>query len=274
MPALPPPTPKQIRGDQLYADDFTSLQLEQFFQEAAPHYSASGAASLAPANYGYRELNRQALLRHIPAGRRFDHALGFGCGYGTELAPLAGQIDRLTIIEAGYKYGLDPALTMPTEILAAVPSGDIPLEDQSVDLVTCFGALSYVANVSHVIGEFARVLARGGLLLLREPITNMGLGRTQRGVGLSAHVRGVPRDYLHRRMVANGFAIERETLVGFIAIASLWSLPGPVVPYNSRMLTALDRAFCRLLGSRVRYHAVNRRQKIRPSELAILARRA
>jgi hypothetical protein len=43
--------------------------------------------SQEPGRYGYRELNRQALFRYIPASRRFEHALGFGSGYGTELAP-------------------------------------------------------------------------------------------------------------------------------------------------------------------------------------------
>jgi len=98
MSSLPPPTPAQLHGAELYGEDFTSDQLERIFQDEAPHYSRTSGAALRPANYGYRELNRQTLLRYIPTTRRFQHALGYGCGYGTELAPLASQIDRLTII--------------------------------------------------------------------------------------------------------------------------------------------------------------------------------
>jgi len=229
--------------------------------------------SLVPENYGYGELNRQSLLRHIPATRRFRSALGFGSGYGTELVPLVGRIDRLTLVEAGEGYGLDPALTMPTTVLAARARGDLPLCDGAVDLVTCFGVLMYIPNVSHVLDEFARVLEPGGVLLLREPVTSLGgaWGRPLAGSQLSPRARGVPCAYFREQLPARGFAIEHETLIGFPPIVALWS--HGVVPYRSRIATSLDLVICRLLAPRLRYHAVTRWQKIRPTGIAIVARR-
>lgn len=271
-PGLPAPTPGQLRGEDLYGDEFTPEQVEHWFRDEAEAYFEMSGDSQEPGRYGYRELNRQALLRHIPASRRFRHALGFGSGYGTELAPLAGQIEQLTIVESSQGYGRDPALLMPVAAVRAQPSGDLPLADASVDLVTCFDVLHHVPNVGHVLGEFARVLSPGGLLLLREPTTSMGGNWGTRRPGLTPHERGVPPSYLRSQLTARGFVVERATFAIFPPILKLWRL-GPA-PYNSRILTAVDRLLCRVLVPRWRYHAVSRWQKIRPTEIAILAKRA
>jgi SAM-dependent methyltransferase len=268
---LPAPSRRELHGEVLYGDDFTAEQVARWFSDEAEAYFEMSGDSQDPANYGYRELNRQALLRHLPAGRRFRHALGFGSGYGAELAPLASRIEQLTIIESSQGYGRDPALAMPTTVVLAQPSGDLGLGDASVDLVTCFNVLHHIPNVSHVLGEFARVLASGGLLLLSEPITSMGGNWGTSRPGLTPHERGVPPAWLRGELRANGFSIEHDTFTIFPPILRLWKL-GPA-PYNSRLLTSLDRALCRLLRPRVRYHATNRWQKVRPTEIAILARR-
>jgi SAM-dependent methyltransferase len=269
---LPAPTDTQLYGEELYGDQFTREQVEQWFADEADAYFQMSGESQAPTNYGYRELNRQALFRHIPKSRRFDHALGFGSGFGTELAPLATQIEHLTIIESSDGYGRDPALVMPTSVVRARPSGDLELSDASVDLVTCFNVLHHIPNVSHVLSEFARVLRRGGLLLVSEPVTSMGGNWGKTRPGLTPHERGIPVAYLRDRLDTFGFVVEHETFTIFPPILKLWRL-GPA-PYNSRILTSLDRVVCRALEHRVRYHAVNRWQKLRPTELMILARRA
>lgn len=269
--ALPAPSSAQLQGEDLYGDDFTAEQVEQWFRDEAEAYFEMSGQSQDPANYGYRELNRQALFCHVPSSRRFRHALGFGSGYGTELAPLAGQIEQLTIIESSEGYGRDPALIMPTTVVSAQPSGDLALGDATVDLVTCLNVLHHIPNVSHVLGEFARVLASGGLLLLSEPVTSMGGNWGTSRPGLTPHERGIPPARLRHRLEADGFMIEHDTFTIFPPILKLWKL-GPA-PYNSRVLTSLDRVLCRALAPRVRYHAMNRWQKVRPTEIVIMARR-
>jgi Methyltransferase domain len=159
---LPAPTDAQLYGEELYGDNFTDEQVERWFADEADAHVRMSGESQAPANYGYRELNRQALFRHIAKSRRFHHALGFGSGFGTELAPLATQIERLTIIESSEGYGRDTALVMPISVVRARPNGDLALSDASVDLATCFNVLHHIPNVSHVLSEFARVLQCGG----------------------------------------------------------------------------------------------------------------
>jgi SAM-dependent methyltransferase len=271
---VPPPTDAELRGEELYGDNLSRAQVEYWFAENARGYSEVSGDSLRPEHYGYYELNRRSLLRHLPAGRRFRHALGLGSGYGAEFRPLADRIDRLTIVESGDGYGVDPALRMPTEVLRAEPRGDLPVEHGAVDLVTCFGVLALIPNVSHVISEFARVLEPGGFLLLREPATSLGGGWGRPSPGRLQgipHARGIPRSFLLRKLPAHGFSVERESLHGFPVILKTWQ--HGLVPHNSPILTSLDLAICRVLAPRLRYHAENSWQKVRPTGIAILARR-
>jgi SAM-dependent methyltransferase len=137
-------------------------------------------------------------------------------------------------------------LVMPVTAVRAQAGGDLPLADASVDLVTCFNVLHHIPNVSHVLSEFARVLSPGGLLLLREPTTSMGGNWGTRRPGLTPHERGVPPSYLRSKRTSRGFALERASFALFPPVLKLWQL-GPA-PYNSRILTALDRLLCRLLA--------------------------
>jgi SAM-dependent methyltransferase len=267
---LPPPTPAQLSGEALYGDDFTPEQVAQWFADEAEAYYELGGDSQAPERYGYEALNRQTLFAHLPEGRRFGHALGFGSGYGTELVPLAARIDELTIVESSARYGVDPGLSMPVHTVAADPRGQIALPDASVDLISCLGVLHHIPNVTFVIGELARVCAVGGYLLLREPVTSMGDWRRRRP-GLTVHERGIPLDYLQARLRAAGFEICRATPVIFPLVLKLWRY-GPA-PYASPLLTRIDRAICRLVRPNLRYHATTRRQKVRPAEIAVVARR-
>jgi SAM-dependent methyltransferase len=267
---LPEPTPEHLSGEALYGDDFTPEEVAQWFTDEAEAYYDLGGGSQEPEHYGYAELNRQTLFAHLPQGRRFRHALGFGSGYGTELVALAARIDELTIVESSARYGVDPGLTMPVHALAADPGGQIALPDASVDLISCLGVLHHIPNVTQVVRELARVCAGGGCLMLREPVTSMGDWRERRP-GLTVHERGIPLGYLEGRLRAAGFELCRVTPVIFPLVIKLWRY-GPA-PYASASLTRVDRAICRIVRPNLRYHATTRLQKVRPAEVAVVARR-
>jgi ubiquinone/menaquinone biosynthesis C-methylase UbiE len=105
-----------------------------------------------------------ALLEAEPVGTALDAA----CGTGRHTEKLA---------ELGhYVIGVDTSEEMLAVARQKVRSAefrqglleDLPLEDASVDLVTCSLALTHVAELAPVMKEFARVLRPGGRVVLSD----------------------------------------------------------------------------------------------------------
>ena len=69
---------------------------------------------------------------------------------------------------------------VPCHYVKPVESGNLPFDDACFDLLTCFGVLHHIPNVSHVVGELARCLKPGGYALMREPVISMGDWRQPR----------------------------------------------------------------------------------------------
>ena len=90
-------------------------------------------------------------------------------------------------------------------------SGVMPFNDNSFDLVTCFGVLHHIPNVSFVISEVFRVLKQGGTFLLREPIVSMGDWTKKRG-NLTKNERGIPLPLFRDIINQNEFKIVNEQL--------------------------------------------------------------
>ena len=80
--ALPPPTPAHLRGDELYGEDFNREQVECWFRLNAPGYSEKSGESLKPSNYGYHEVNRQALYHYIRGTGHFGMHWALVAGTG------------------------------------------------------------------------------------------------------------------------------------------------------------------------------------------------
>jgi SAM-dependent methyltransferase len=258
-----------LAGDALYGDDFDQAAIDEWFEDEADAYVEMAGDGVE--EHGYEQWGIRFGYRHLPADRRFRHALGFGSGLGGELVPAADRIDRVTIVESSARYD-HPAkgLTMPVEFLLAESSGDLPLADHAVDLVVCFGVLHHIPNVSHVVRELARVTEPGGWAVVREPIVSLGDWARPR-VGATPRERGIPIDLLRQIVTSAGFVVERETLVGFPPITRVWRYW--TAPYNSRAWTVADQFICAALRRRVRYHATTSWQKVRPTSVAMVLRR-
>lgn len=104
------------------------------------------------------------MLESMPPGVALDAA----CGTGRHAAKLA---------ELGHRViGVDATEAMLDIARHKVSSGDLrlggledlPVEDASVDLVTCALSLSHVPDLTPVIAEFGRVLRRGGQAVLSD----------------------------------------------------------------------------------------------------------
>jgi O-antigen biosynthesis protein len=95
---------------------------------------------------------------------------GCGLGYGTEILAAAGaagvtaiDIDEGTVGEARGRYG-DLA-----ESFICADLCNLPLADESLDVVVCFETIQHVQDSERALGELHRVLRPGGLLLISSP---------------------------------------------------------------------------------------------------------
>lgn len=104
------------------------------------------------------------MLASIPAGDALDAA----CGTGRHAATLAAMGHRV--------IGVDATEAMLDVARAKVPGADfrggtldaLPVDDGSIDVLTCTLALTHVERLAPVIAEFARVLRPGGTAILSD----------------------------------------------------------------------------------------------------------
>lgn len=260
-----------LRGDRLYGDDFSPEQIARWYADEKEGYADLGAKNESTYAYPYHAMNIAHGFNHLPANQRFTHAMGFGAAYGEELKPLLSRIDRITIMDPSDAFVKESVGDVPAQWVKPDPSGRMPFPDQTFDLITCFGVLHHVPNVSFVLREMVRVLKPGGYALIREPVVSMGDWRKPRQ-GLTKHERGIPLT-IFRKMVADaGFAIVRERRIAFRPWIHVSAKLG-VWPYNSTWSTAMDSALSRFFLWNNRYHAGGVLDKFRPAAVYAVLRK-
>ena len=260
-----------LSGRELYGDDFAPDSVARWFADEEHGYAELYGSDRERHAYGYTALNEYHGFAHLAPTRRFRHVLGFGSNFGDELLPILGQADRVTLLDASDRYVVSRLKDVPVRYLLAQRNGRIALEAGSVDLVTCFGVLHHIPNVSTVLREIGRVLAPGGVLLVREPTTSMGDWRLPR-VGLTARERGIPRDLFLALIARSGFIVERSNPCYFPPWVRLCERLG-MATFSSWGLTAVDGLLSRLFAPFWSYHRRSLIVKFAPASLFVTARR-
>ena len=256
-------------GQALYGDDFGPADIERWFADERDAYAQLYGADPARHEYGYDALNRHHAYARLRPGRRFRHALGFGSNFGDELVPLLDGIDEVTLLDASEQFVVQDLRGRPVRHVMAQPSGHIDLPDASVDLITCFGVLHHIPNVSAVLGEFARVMMPGGVLLLREPTTTMGDWRRPRA-GLTTRERGIPPALLTAQVQQAGFELQRVSDCYFPPWVRLCLAVG-LAPFKHAATTRIDALLARATRSRHRYHRHSLASRFAPASRFVLA---
>ena len=161
-------------GEGVEARPITS---REGYDRWAPFYDEPGNQLLEIEQPIVREI-----LDSLPVGVALDAA----CGTGRHTAYLASL--GHTVI------GVDTSPEMLALARAKVPGGafsetdlhDVPLADDSVDLVVCAVTLSHVADLGQALAEFARVLRPNGHLVISDSrglIGDIGLPLVRVGPG-------------------------------------------------------------------------------------------
>jgi SAM-dependent methyltransferase len=248
---------KYSDGKTLYGDDFSPDKIEAWFRDEQSGYYRL-AEKREPGKYGYHALNWRHGFRHLPP-LPFEHVLGIGSAFGDEFQPILGRAKNVTVLEAAEGFQ-NPKF----EYVKPNASGRMPFADSTFDLVTCFGVLHHIPNVSTVVREMARCTKTGGWLLIREPNHSMGNWEKPRR-GLTRRERGIPLPIIRKIIADAGLQIVHQRRCMFSLTARLQPLlPKERAVYNTTWITALDDYLCNLPIWSGKYHATNLIQRFRP----------
>jgi ubiquinone/menaquinone biosynthesis C-methylase UbiE len=140
-------------------------------------------------NYGVIEhLHRYAVAREFCSGRTVLD-IASGEGYGTSLLAVVAafaygvDISSDVIEHARAKYGASNLSFLVGDAVS------IPLDDRSVDVITCFETIEHLEEHEEVFAEFCRVLKPTGLLILSTPES-------------SIYYRQDPENKFHRKVIS------------------------------------------------------------------------
>jgi len=239
-----------FRGEKLYGDDFSYQDLSQGYEAEKEGYS--GLLDLDPTHvYAYHELNKNHGFRHVRI-RPGSRALGIGAVRCEEFEPIANTLYHITALDPSQKFVRHEIQGVPVSFRLLLVSGVLDFPAASFDLITCFGVLHHIANVSFVLKECSRCLSPRGYMLLREPIVSMGDWRLPRR-GLTRNERGIPHKLLLEAIENAGFRVVRQTLFDFPPLSRLLAYCG-VSSFSHAFTTVLDQKLCSLTRWNKRYH--------------------
>jgi SAM-dependent methyltransferase len=137
-----------------------------------------------------------AFVRAVEAQRPAPaRVLDFGCGAGQLASAFAGR---------GYAVtGADVAEAMLDEARRAeaggvewrllAPGARLPFEAAAFDVVVASSVLEYVTDAAATVGEWARVLRPGGVLVFTVPNVRHPVRRVERALALVARAPGAER---------------------------------------------------------------------------------
>lgn len=256
-------------GLRLYGDDFSPAEIEAWYLDERTAYFELWSATREAHYYDYHALNWLHGYRYLPPGP-LGRVLSFGGANGEELRPIAGRASSIAIVEPG-SYPDSQLEGTAVTYLRPVPSGRLAALDGEVDVLTCFGALHHVPNVTAVVTEFGRVLRAQGRALVREPIITMGDWRRPRR-GLTTRERGIPARILERAYANAGLKILHRAPCVHPLTSRLGPLFG-VRSFNSRILTATDAVLSRCTPWPTVYHPTRAWQKLQPSSMFYVLQR-
>jgi SAM-dependent methyltransferase len=260
-------------GAKLIGDDYNLEQITKWYTEESEGYANLGSKHIDSYAYEYHSINQLHGFDKIKSAS-VENALGFGAAWGHEFFPIAHRIKKLTIIEPSDNLRsaeighLTPSYCKPNT------NGAIDFGNDTFDLITCFGTLHHVPNVSFVVGELIRVLKPNGHLLIREPIVSMGDWRVPRR-GLTKNERGIPVAYFDSllgkypvQVIAKNYCFTLSNQLQQ-SIGKVFNKP----LHSYKKFVLFDKYLSYLLKGNVHYHATRKLQRIAPHSVFIVIKK-
>jgi hypothetical protein len=250
-----------LSGKNLYGDDFNFDEISQWYKEEEEAYAKLVLSQKEKYIYKYHEINKYLGFSSLPKGLIFDKALSYGGAFGDEVLPIISQIKDLIIIEASEQLRAKKIDNLIPIYLKPKVNGVIDIKNDNINIITCFGVLHHIPNVTFIISEFHRILKKDGYLLLKEPIVSMGDWNKDR-IGLTKNERGIPKEYFEKLILNSGFIIIKRNYCTNPITRKLGNMLN--VGFNSRFLVIIDKLISLLTQFNYHYHPKNIFQKLQP----------
>lgn len=260
-----------LQGKLLYGDDYDYERIKKWFDEEKEGYSNLGTNELEKLSediYHYHNLNKLYGFPILESKTNLNKVLGIGSAGGHEFEPIKEKIDHLFILEPSSDLKQNTISGIEINYNSPNISGKMDYQDENFDLITSFGVLHHIPNVSFVISEIHRVLKPNGYFIVREPIISMGDWRHERK-GLTKNERGIPVNVFKRIIEENNFDVISEnycfTLTTTINKIFGRFLKHPIYYYRPYLI--LDKIISNLLKNNVKYFTHNKFNKIYPQNV-------
>ena len=249
-------------GNVIYGDNLSQSEIDYWFLQEENGYASLGYVDSETDYYPYHYMNSVYGWRHIP--NFFPRALGIGSAFAAEFEIVASKIGTIDIIEPGKKFWRTSAFGKKLNYVMPASTGAINFPDATFDLITVFGVLHHIPNVSFVISELVRVLKPDGHLVVREPIISMGDWRKFRP-GLTRNERGIPLHLMKSIITRNNCQIIVENLIGFSPMQKLLDKLRFKNYWNSKIIVKIDWLFCKVFAWNYKYHRTKLFDRFAPS---------
>lgn len=113
----------------------------------------------------------EIVTREILGGLHFKSILEIGCGTGkntSQFAQIGEQVRALDFSEEMIAQARRKSSAANVEFTVADITQRWPVDDASIDLISCNLVLEHIADLSHVFAQAARVLTNNGRFFISE----------------------------------------------------------------------------------------------------------
>ncbi len=261
-----------LSGERLYGDDMSIEEMEAWYLREKEGYSGIVESRPGPYFYEYHALNTHHCFSRINSQSGFGKVLGIGSAFGEEFDPIIKKIRDLVILDPSEIFAnFTSVRDVPCKYVKPISSGEMPFDDNYFDLITSFGVMHHIPNVTFVTNEIFRCLKPGGIFLIREPIVSQGDWIYPRR-GVTKDERGIPVKIFDDIIKASGFNVEYKRYCDFAPLAVIARKFG-IKLFDSKFLVKLDDWICNLIPWKLTYHRTHFLQKLAPASVVYILKK-